>query len=88
MERYGNLWTVPIDGGAERPITDFSGRRGSLGSEALASDGEYLNFAWEETVGDNLVMDVVRVRAIDGYDGGDALNAPNARYRRSIAPPR
>jgi len=33
--------------------------RGSLGSEALATDGRYLYFAWEEDIGDIWVMDVV-----------------------------
>ena len=58
-ERGGNVWTVPIDGGVERAVTDLSGRRGGIQSEALATDGEYLYFAWGEDLGDIWVMDVV-----------------------------
>lgn len=57
-ERAGNIWEVPAEGGFERPLTDLAGKRGSLGSEALATDEEYLYFAWEEDLGDIWVMDV------------------------------
>ena len=39
-------------------MTDLTGRRGSL-LESLASDGQYLYFAWHEDIGDIWVMDVV-----------------------------
>ncbi|HXV59804.1 MAG TPA: protein kinase [Vicinamibacteria bacterium] len=57
-ERAGNLWEVPAEGGPERPVTDLRGKRGSLGSESLTTDGEHLYFAWEEDIGDIWVMDV------------------------------
>ena len=59
-ERTGNIWEVPIAGGEERPVTNFRGKRGSLGSESLATDGEYIYFSWEEDIGDIWVMDVTR----------------------------
>ena len=41
-------------------MTDFEGKRGDLGSWALATDGDYLYFTWQEDIGDIWVMDVVR----------------------------
>ena len=53
-------WMLSLDNGEERPVTDFSSRRGSVGGAgALTSDGEYLYFTWEESLGDIWVMDVV-----------------------------
>ena len=40
-------------------MTDFEERRGSLGVFALATDGDYLYFTWQENIGDIWVMDVV-----------------------------
>ncbi len=40
-------------------MTSFEGRHGSLVSIALATDGTHLYFAWEESVSDIWVMDVV-----------------------------
>jgi len=54
-----NIWSLSIDGGKEYPVTDFSGRRGDLGVEALATDGSFLYFTWEQDTGDIWVMDVV-----------------------------
>jgi len=54
----GNLWTVRRDGTDERPVTDFTGRRGAPGVSALATDGRYLYFTWAEDVGDIWTMDV------------------------------
>ena len=56
-EQAGNLWVVSADGSHERPVTDFTGRRGSIGW-ALATDGQYLYFTWEVDIGDLWVMDV------------------------------
>ena len=56
-DKAGNLWAVSVEGGVERALTDFSGKRGSLAR--LATDGEYLYFTWEEDLGDIWVMDVV-----------------------------
>lgn len=60
-----NLWAVPSEGGAERPVTELAGRRGRLGVSALTTDGDTLYFAWEQDVGAGVwIMDVV-------YDHGD-----------------
>ncbi len=40
-------------------MTDFSGRRGTMGLLALAIDGQYLYFIWEVGLGDIWVMDLV-----------------------------
>jgi hypothetical protein len=48
---------VAADRSVERPVTDLAGKRGSLGTEVLATDGQYLYFAWEEDLGDIWVMD-------------------------------
>jgi Tol biopolymer transport system component len=55
-----NVWTVAVDGRAERPVTDLRGRRGSPGltSGPLATDGAYLYFTWQEDLGDLFVADV------------------------------
>ena len=58
-DRAGNLWEVSLQSGAERAVTDLSGRRGSIGDLALATDGVYLYFTWEEDIGNIWVMDVV-----------------------------
>ena len=59
-ERNANLWMLSLDNGEEHPVTDFSSRRGSVGGAgALTTDGEYLYFTWEESLGDLWVMDVV-----------------------------
>ena len=57
-ERRSNIWAVSVEDGTERPVTSFEGRHGSL-ANALAADGTYLYFAWEESVSDIWVMDVV-----------------------------
>jgi Tol biopolymer transport system component len=56
-DRAGNIWAVS-KGGKEIPLTDFRGRRGSLGSFALAADEMYLYFTWEEDLGDLWITDV------------------------------
>ena len=58
-EREGNLWALYPQDGSERQVTDFSGRRGALGPEVLATDGSFLYFSWEQDTGDIWVMDVV-----------------------------
>ena len=55
----GELWAISLDDRKERPLTDFTGRRGNLGTYALATDGDYLYFAWQDDLGDIWVMDVV-----------------------------
>jgi Tol biopolymer transport system component len=51
-ENTGNLWSIPADGGRARPLTDLSGRRGSILGSALAADGRYIYFAWQEGLAD------------------------------------
>ncbi len=60
-ERTGNLWGVSVDDRIERPVTDLSDRRGSIGELAIATDGDFLYFTWEEDQGDIWVADVVSV---------------------------
>lgn len=55
-----DIWEVPVGGGQERQVTDLSGKRGALGNTALATDGTYLYFTWEDELGDIWVMDVIR----------------------------
>lgn len=52
--------SVSIRDRKERRLTELVGRRGTLGSEALATDGEYVYFTWEERSGDIWTMDVVQ----------------------------
>jgi Tol biopolymer transport system component len=54
-----DLWTVPAEGGDARKLTDFSGKRGPMALDCLATDGKYLYFTWVEDAGDIWVMDVV-----------------------------
>lgn len=55
----GSIWEVQIQTGAERALTDFRGRIGVIGDNALATDGRYLYFTWLEDIGDISVADVV-----------------------------
>jgi Tol biopolymer transport system component len=61
-DREGNLFVVGRDGNGERAVTNLAGRRGMPGPLALATDGAYLYFTWDEDVGDLWVMDVERRR--------------------------
>ena len=58
-DRAGNLWSVTVEDGSERPMTDLASRRGTLGGSCLATDGQYIYFCWGEDLGDIWVMDVV-----------------------------
>jgi len=58
-DREGDLWALSLEDGSERPMTDLAGKRGSLHSVCLATDGQYLYFCWDENLGDIWVMDVV-----------------------------
>jgi len=53
-----NAWSVAVDTGTERQLTDFTGRRGRLEGNAIASDGRFLYLVWRDDVGDLWVMDV------------------------------
>jgi Tol biopolymer transport system component len=56
----GNIWSLSTEDGEARMMTDLSGKPGTLGGEALDTDGEYIYFTWEEDLGDIWLMDVVR----------------------------
>ena len=58
--RAGNVWEIDVVDGAARQVTDLAGRRGAPESEALATDGNFLYFTWEEALGDIWIMDVAR----------------------------
>lgn len=58
-DRSGNLWSLALETRREQPLTDLKGRRGTLGTPALATDGRHLYFTWRDDVGDIWVMDVV-----------------------------
>jgi Tol biopolymer transport system component len=53
-----DIWAVRLQTPDEQPISDFSSRRGRLGREALATDGRFIYFTWEDDLGDIWVMDV------------------------------
>ena len=59
LAKLNSIWRVSLDDGLERVMTDFSGRRGSMGPIALATDESYLYFTWEDDLGDIWVMDMV-----------------------------
>ncbi len=52
-------WSLLLEDRTERLVADLSGKPGNPGDLAFATDGEYLYFTWEETLGDIWVMDVV-----------------------------
>jgi TolB protein len=58
-ERAGNIWTLTMKDRHEFPVTNLSGRRGSLGFQSPSTDGKYLYFPWRDDIGDVWVMDVV-----------------------------
>ncbi len=57
-EHQGQLFMVDLSENVVRAITEFEGKRGALGPQALATDGDYVYFTWEEDLGDIWVMDV------------------------------
>jgi serine/threonine protein kinase len=57
-----NLWSVTADGQLERQMTNLVGRRGVLGATALATDGRYLYFTWQEETGDLWTMNVASAK--------------------------
>ncbi|MCH8872648.1 PD40 domain-containing protein [candidate division KSB1 bacterium] len=58
INRIANIWSLSIEENTQRQLTDLSGRYGIMGTVALATDGEYLYFTWQEERGDIWVMDV------------------------------
>lgn len=57
-ERMGNIYEANLTHGSERPITDFAGRPGNLGSYVLATDDVYVYFTWEQNLGDLSIIDL------------------------------
>ncbi len=57
-ERAGNIWALSLKDRHEFPVTNLSGRRGSLGFQSPSTDGKYLYFPWRDDIGDVWVMDV------------------------------
>ena len=54
-----NIWAVNVEAGAERQVTDLSGKPGNIRRHNFATDGKYLYFIWEEDASDLWVMDVI-----------------------------
>ena len=54
----GNVWASSEDSSELRALTDFEGKPGVLGGHALATDGKYLYFTWEEDEGDIWLMNM------------------------------
>jgi Tol biopolymer transport system component len=59
-EQRRTLREVMVEDRTERILAGFDERPGRLGEFALATDGRFLFFTWEEDLGDIWVMDVVR----------------------------
>jgi TolB protein len=56
-----NLWQLSLSNREERPLTALAGKRGRAGAAGLATDGKYLYFTWEESVGDIWAADIIPV---------------------------
>jgi Tol biopolymer transport system component len=54
-----NIWTLSLDSREERAVTALNTKRGNIGGAGLATDGSYLYFTWEESLGDIWVADIV-----------------------------
>jgi Tol biopolymer transport system component len=54
-----NLWAVSVSTRQARPLTRLTGRRGTLGTMGIATDGTYLYFAWRDDIGDIWVSDII-----------------------------
>lgn len=55
----GNIWAIDPETKVRRAVTDLARRPGGLGGIALATDGNYIYFTWNEDIGDIWVADVV-----------------------------
>ena len=55
--RIRNIWSLSVNDGSVRQLTDLQGRYGEIGRD-FAHDGTYLYFPWIEDTGDIWVMDV------------------------------
>jgi Tol biopolymer transport system component len=54
-----NIWRLSLSNREEHPVTALSGKRGQFGGPALATDGKFLYFSWEEPLGDIWVADII-----------------------------
>ena len=58
--RGSDFWSFDLATGVERTVTKLVGRRGNRAGNCIATDGQYLYFAWGESTGDLWIMDVVK----------------------------
>ena len=56
--REGNFWSVVLETGDERPVTDLIGRRGTLNTQPASVHEERIYFTWRDDVGDIWLMDI------------------------------
>ena len=56
------IWRIALDGSDAEPVTSLSSRSGRLARAALATDGSYLYFVWEQDLGDVWTLDADGVR--------------------------
>ena len=56
----GRIWALSVSDGTLRKLTDLVGRPGALVAGSLTSDGDYLYFGWQDSLGDIWVMDVAQ----------------------------
>jgi TolB protein len=54
-----NLWAVSPEDRTVQAMTDLVGRQGRVSDTCVATDGQFLYFAWREDLGDIWVVDVV-----------------------------
>lgn len=57
-ERIGNLWILSLKNRSERPLTNLTGKRGTLGYMPPATDGRFVYFTWRDDLGDIWVTEV------------------------------
>ena len=57
-ERIGNLWILSLKDRSERPLTNLTGKRGTLGYMPPATDGRFVYFTWRDDLGDIWVTEV------------------------------
>jgi TolB protein len=57
-DRTDNIWALGMSDRSEAPVTALTGRQGTIGPNALATDGRYLYFTWQEDESDIWVTDV------------------------------
>ena len=59
-DRANNVWSLSLANREERPVTALTGRRGTLGSLGLATNGKSIYFIWGETRGNIWVTDIIQ----------------------------